>query len=173
MPAPDGLAGAEFGLTDGELTSRRGNGSTGVAKIKRSPFRRKIADVRDAKGTPAGPRRLRYRSKSQGEDPMYLARFSYDVLPVDRQRAIDFIRREVTAARAGNLEARLLVPFTRGQGGPALQFEVQLDSLDRLDRFRGDSVAEKGDSSADWMHSFSAILRAPPIVEVLKVDEES
>jgi hypothetical protein len=31
---------------------------------------------------------------------MYLARFSYDVLPVNRQRAIDFIRREVEAARS-------------------------------------------------------------------------
>ena len=30
---------------------------------------------------------------------MYLARFSYDVRPVDRQRAIEFIRREVEAAR--------------------------------------------------------------------------
>jgi hypothetical protein len=30
---------------------------------------------------------------------MYLARFSYDVLPINRQRAIDFIRREVEAAR--------------------------------------------------------------------------
>jgi len=27
---------------------------------------------------------------------MYLARFSYDVLPVNRQRAIDFIKREVS-----------------------------------------------------------------------------
>jgi hypothetical protein len=30
---------------------------------------------------------------------MYLARFSYDVLPVNRQRAVDFIKREVQAAR--------------------------------------------------------------------------
>ena len=30
---------------------------------------------------------------------MYLARFSYDVLPANRQRAIDLIRREVQAAR--------------------------------------------------------------------------
>jgi hypothetical protein len=30
---------------------------------------------------------------------MYLARFSYDVLPANRQRAIDLIRREVEAAR--------------------------------------------------------------------------
>ncbi len=34
---------------------------------------------------------------------MYLARFSYDVLPVNRQRAIDFIRREVEAARSEGL----------------------------------------------------------------------
>jgi hypothetical protein len=31
---------------------------------------------------------------------MYLARFSYDVLPVNRKRALDFIRREVEAARS-------------------------------------------------------------------------
>jgi hypothetical protein len=31
---------------------------------------------------------------------MYLARFSYDLLPVDRDRAMGFIRREVEAARA-------------------------------------------------------------------------
>ena len=30
---------------------------------------------------------------------MYLARFSYDALSANRQRAIDFIRREVEAAR--------------------------------------------------------------------------
>jgi hypothetical protein len=47
-------------------------------------------------------------------DKMYLARFCYDVQPVDRQRAIDFIRREVEAARKTGLDARLLVPLTRG-----------------------------------------------------------
>ena len=31
---------------------------------------------------------------------MYLARFSYDVLPANRQRAIDLIRREVEAPAA-------------------------------------------------------------------------
>ena len=36
---------------------------------------------------------------------MYLARFSYDVRPVDRQRAIEFIRREVKASRALRLTA--------------------------------------------------------------------
>jgi hypothetical protein len=47
---------------------------------------------------------------------MYLARFCYDVLPVNRQRAIEFIHREVEAARANRLNARMLVPLTRGHG---------------------------------------------------------
>ena len=51
---------------------------------------------------------------------MFLARLSYDVLPVHRQSAIGFIRREVEAARASGLKARLLVPLTRGPGGAAL-----------------------------------------------------
>jgi hypothetical protein len=45
---------------------------------------------------------------------MYLARFSYDVLPVNRQRAIECIRREVQAARGKGLNAKLLIPLTRG-----------------------------------------------------------
>ena len=59
---------------------------------------------------------------------MYLARFSYDVLPVNRQKALECIRREVQAARSVGLDARLLIPLTRRQGGPALQFEVELTS---------------------------------------------
>ena len=98
---------------------------------------------------------------------MYLARFSYDVLPVHRQRAMDFIRREVAAAGKAGLRARLLVPLTRGQGGAALQFEVALTSLDQLEglRHRGGSAAPQ-----DWMHAFSEILTAPPQVEILRVD---
>ena len=53
---------------------------------------------------------------------MYLARFSYDILPVHRERAIEFIRGEIAAARRDGLQARLLVPLTRGRpfkaGGP-------------------------------------------------------
>ena len=59
------------------------------------------------------------------------------------QRAIDLIRREVEAARRDGRNARLLVPLTRGQGGAALQFEVELGSLDQLERVRltgGDPV---------------------------------
>lgn len=113
---------------------------------------------------------------------MYLARFSYDVLPVNRRRAIDFIRHEVEAARAQGLKARLLVPLTRGQGGAALQFEVELTGLDQLDRFRhggGGSGSGSGSGSGDggsgetgeWMHAFSEILLAPPGVELLRLDE--
>jgi hypothetical protein len=90
------------------------------------------------------------------------------VLPINRERALDFIRREVEAAQRKQLQARLLVPLTRGQGGAALQFEVELASLDEFEQFR-----ERGiDSSAvtgDWMHAFSEILTAPPEVELLRV----
>jgi hypothetical protein len=103
---------------------------------------------------------------------MYIARFSYSVLPINRERAMDFIRREVEAAQQKQLEARLLVPLTRGQGGPALQFEVELASLDDFERFRErgiDSSAETG----NWMHAFSEILTEPPEVELLRVDGEA
>ena len=43
-------------------------------------------------------------------------RFCYDVLPVNRQRGIEFIHREVEAARVNRLNARMLVPLTRGHG---------------------------------------------------------
>ena len=101
---------------------------------------------------------------------MYLARFSYDVLPVNRQQAMGFIRREVDAARQNGLEARLLVPLTRGPGGAALQFEIALTSLDQLEQFRHRGV-ESNETTGDWMHAFSEILLSPPGVEILRVDE--
>ena len=67
---------------------------------------------------------------------MYPARFLYDVLPANRQRAIEFIQLEVEAARRVGRNARFPVPLTRGQGGAALQFEVELGSLDQLERVR-------------------------------------
>jgi len=100
---------------------------------------------------------------------MYIARFSYDVLPVNRNRAIDFINREVEAARGKGLSARLLVPLTRGStGGPALQFEIELTSLDQLEQFRHRGVGSPAEAG-DWMHSFSEILLSPPGVEILRV----
>ena len=102
---------------------------------------------------------------------MYLARFCYDVLPVNRQRAIDFIRREVEAARGNRLNARMLVPLTRGPGeGAALQFEVELTNLDQLDQFRSRGVGSSQETS-DWMHAFSEILTSPPCVEILRIEE--
>jgi hypothetical protein len=101
---------------------------------------------------------------------MYLARFSYCVLPVNRQRALDFIRREVEAARSNGLNARLLVPLTRGQGdGAALQFEVELQKLDQLDQFRNKGIGSSKETG-NWMHSFSEVLTQPPAVEILHVE---
>lgn len=72
---------------------------------------------------------------------MYLARFSNDVLPANRERAIDFVRQEVEAAKGNGLNARLLVPLTRRGGGAALQFEVELSNLDQLDDLRINALA--------------------------------
>ena len=102
---------------------------------------------------------------------MYIARFSYAVLPVNRQRAMDFIRREVEAAQRKQLNARLLVPLTRGHGGAALQFEVELTNLDYFDQFRERGI-ESDDETASWMHAFSEILLSPPEVEILRVEEK-
>ena len=101
---------------------------------------------------------------------MYLARFSYDLLPVNRRQAIDFIRREVEATRGNGLNARLLVPLTRPSGGAALQFKVELTRLDQLDRFRSRGVGSS-EEKGDWMHAFSEILALPPVVEILRVDD--
>lgn len=52
---------------------------------------------------------------------MYVARFSHDVMPANRQQALDFIRRELQSAYDSGLNGRILVPLTRGHGGsPAL-----------------------------------------------------
>lgn len=101
---------------------------------------------------------------------MYLARFSYDVLPINRQRAVDFIRREVEAARKNGLTARLLVPLTRGPGqGAALQFEIELKGLDQLDQFRNRGVGST-EETGNWMHAFSEVLTQPPCVEILRFE---
>jgi hypothetical protein len=100
----------------------------------------------------------------------YLARFSYDVRPADRQRALDLIRREVEAAGRAGRAARLLVPLTRGPGGgAALQFEVALESLDQLEQVRHGS--DPDDDVGELMRVFSEVLLAPPAVEILRVDE--
>jgi len=101
---------------------------------------------------------------------MYIARFSYAVLPINRQRAMDFIHREVAAAQSKQLNARLLVPLTRGPGGAALQFEVELANLDQFEQFRERGI-ESGEQTGNWMHAFSEILISPPEVELLRVED--
>lgn len=104
---------------------------------------------------------------------MYLARFSYDVQPKDRGRAVEFIHKEVTAARGQGLTARLLVPLTRGKGdGAALQFEVELQRLDQLDSFRQKGIGSRAETG-EWMHAFSEVLTAPPCVEILHVEDDT
>ena len=100
---------------------------------------------------------------------MYVARFSYSVLPINRGRAIEFIHREVEAAQRKQLKARLLVPLTRGHGGAALQFEVELASLDQFEQFRERGI-KSDEETGNWMHAFSEILLSPPEVELLRVE---
>src|SRR5437899_10864075 len=110
--------------------------------------------------------------RHQGGLIMYVARFSYDVLPVNRQNALDFILGTMQAAQQSRLTARILVPLTRGQGGgAALQFEVELANLDQLDQFRNRGVGSSEDTG-HWMHDFSKILTAPPCVEILRAEEQ-
>jgi hypothetical protein len=63
-----------------------------------------------------------------------------------------------------------LVPITRGQNGAALQFELELTSLDQLDQFRHRGV-KSDEETGNWMHAFSEILLSPPMVEILRFDE--
>ncbi len=100
---------------------------------------------------------------------MYIARFSYAVLPVNRQRAIDLIQRQLDGAKRNKLDARLLVPLTRGHGGAALQFEVELTRLDQLEQFRERGI-ESAQKTSNWMRAFSKILLSPPEVELLRVE---
>ncbi len=100
---------------------------------------------------------------------MNLARFSYDVHPVDREREVGFIRREVEAAQANGFRARLLVPLTRPQDGAALHFEIELQALDQLETFRQGGVGSPQETG-DWIHAFSEILLSPPAVEIYRVD---
>jgi hypothetical protein len=75
------------------------------------------------------------------------------------------------AAQRDGLNARLLVPLTRGDGGAALQFEVELTSLDDLERLR--HRGGPGEDTGGWMRAFSEILLQPPGVEILRVHDDA
>ena len=53
--------------------------------------------------------------------------------------------------------------------GAALQFEVELTSLDQFEtlRHRG---GKAGEDAGEWMHAFSEILLSPPWVDIPRVD---
>jgi hypothetical protein len=99
---------------------------------------------------------------------MYLARFCYSVMPVNRDRAIALIEREVKAARDHQLDARLLIPLTRGREGAALIFELQIPSLDAFEQFRERGLGSD-QATGNWMQAFNEILTGPPEVELLRV----
>jgi hypothetical protein len=78
---------------------------------------------------------------------------------------MELISREVEAAQARGLTARLLVPLTRGQGGASLHYEVELQSLDALDDFRSTGIGS-AEHTGDWMHELSGLLTAPSLGEL-------
>jgi hypothetical protein len=103
---------------------------------------------------------------------MYVIRFSYDFLPVHRQKAMELIGREVDGAREHGLQARLLVPLTRAPGGPSLHYEIELEHLDQFDDFRTSGIGS-AEETGDWMRELSELLTAPPVVEIVRVASQS
>ena len=99
---------------------------------------------------------------------MYLARFSYAIRPIDRDKALDLLRHQVEAARASGLQARLLIPLTRASGGAALQVEVLLPTLEVFDVFREEGVGGEA-GTRNWARDLSDLLLEPPAVELLRI----
>ena len=99
---------------------------------------------------------------------VYVARFSYAIKPIDRDRALDLLEREVAAAREHGMDARLLVPLTRAAGGASLQYELLVERLDAFDTFREQGVGGES-GTRTWMRELSALLIEPPAVELLRV----
>ncbi len=103
---------------------------------------------------------------------MYVARFSYNIMPVDRDRALALLRQEVAAAMGQGIDAKLLIPLTRPPGGAALQYVVFLDDLDTFETFRDSGMGGEDETRA-WLRELSEILLEPPTVELFRVDEAS
>jgi len=99
---------------------------------------------------------------------MYVARFSYNIKPIDREQALALLNREVTGAREQGMDARLLVPLTRPPGGAALQYEIVVGSLDEVETFREKGLGGEDDTRA-WLHELSLLLLEPPAVELLRI----
>lgn len=101
---------------------------------------------------------------------MYVARFSYNIKPVDRDRAVQMLEQEVAAAQEQRLDARLLIPLTRPPGGSALQYEVVLPDLERFETFRDQGMGSEQETR-EWLRELSEILLEPPTVELLRIAE--
>lgn len=101
---------------------------------------------------------------------MYVARFSYNIKPIDRERALELLAQEVAAAHEQGLQARLLVPLTRPPGGGALQYELILSDLGDFETFREQGMGDEAGTRA-WMRDLSAVLQEPPTVELLRIAE--
>ena len=99
---------------------------------------------------------------------MYVARFSYSIKPMDRERALGLLEQEVRAASEQGMETRLLVPLTRPPGGAALQYEVVLETLDAFEAFRERGMGGE-DATRAWLRDLSEILLEPPTVELLRI----
>lgn len=99
---------------------------------------------------------------------MYVARFSYNIRPVDRDRAIELLAQEVAAAQKQGMYAWLLIPVTRAAGDAALVVQVELTSLDQLETFRERGLGGEDETRA-WLRDLSELLLEPPVVELLRI----
>ena len=107
---------------------------------------------------------------------MYLARFSYDVLPGEppgRDR-LHFRGVEVKAAATEGLKRTVACA-----DDPATWRRCQLSSSSSswrastsLTDFPRARRVGSDEETAKWMRAFSEILTAPPVVEILRVAEE-
>ena len=61
-----------------------------------------------------------------GRQTMFVIRFSYFLMPANRNKAIEMIRQEVEAAKTRGIESRLLIPLSRDRGGAALEYEIEV-----------------------------------------------
>ena len=102
---------------------------------------------------------------------MFVIRFSYFLMPANRNKAIEMIRQEVEAAKAKGIESRLLIPLSRGRGGAALEYEIEVSQLDALEEFRHKAIGESEEITHGWMREFSDFLSEPPVVNLFRRDE--
>jgi hypothetical protein len=99
---------------------------------------------------------------------MYIARFSYNIKPIDRDRAMDLLARQVAAAQTQKLSAWLLVPLTRAADGASLVAEVELPGLDQFETFRERGLGTEDETRA-WLRELSELLLEPPVVELFRI----